>query len=200
MNWAIPLIEKDDPLLYNLARFKNTMRKLFAKHVFIQASDNELLNLRQGNKDLISYITSFNRLVTETQWPEEKRTSLFYRGLRDDLKDSLSHFIDLPDDCSEFIDLVVKLDHRLSERRGERSRGDTKLLIIKPEKRESDKSEPMQIGGMRGPLSSEEKDRRRKGNLCLYCGKPGHYAKECPGKPKSSPKKIALVENQPSEN
>ena len=91
MNWAIPLIEKDDPLLYNLARFKNTMRKLFAKHVFIQASDNELLNLRQGNKDLISYITSFNRLVTETQWPEEKRTSLFYRGLRDDLKDSLSH-------------------------------------------------------------------------------------------------------------
>jgi len=31
----------------------------------------------------------------------------------------------------------------------------------------------------RGPLSQEEKDRRRAENLCLYCGLPGHGWAEC---------------------
>ncbi|KAI9135800.1 hypothetical protein BKA69DRAFT_1108374 [Paraphysoderma sedebokerense] len=38
-------------------------------------------------------------------------------------------------------------------------------------------------------LSTAEKERRRKGNLCLYCGEPGHKADKCPKKSK----KIAVV-------
>jgi hypothetical protein len=30
------------------------------------------------------------------------------------------------------------------------------------------------------PLSDEERERRRQGNLCLRCGKPGHYSAACP--------------------
>src|SRR3978361_1223819 len=30
-----------------------------------------------------------------------------------------------------------------------------------------------------GKLSQAEKDRRRREGLCLYCGKPGHYANNC---------------------
>ena len=195
-DWSIPLIEQNDPILYDFSAFKTAMTRLFAKHVFIQSSDNELLNLRQGSRDLVTYITSFNRLVAETHWPEEKRTSLFYRGLRDDLKDALSHIVDLPEDCAEFINLVVRLDHRLGERKGERPRGDTRLIVLKSEKKDPENknsdTEPMQIGGIRGPLSSEEKDRRRKANLCLYCGRPGHFARDCSAKPKTK-KAIASV-------
>ncbi|KAJ1213790.1 hypothetical protein NDU88_001421 [Pleurodeles waltl] len=75
-NWSNQLVERNDPILYDFNRFKEALRKLFAKHLFVQASDNELLNLRQRNKDLLSYSTSFNRLVAETEWPGEKRTSL----------------------------------------------------------------------------------------------------------------------------
>ncbi|KAJ1209666.1 hypothetical protein NDU88_005039 [Pleurodeles waltl] len=88
--WSIPLMERNNPILYDFNRFKEALQKLFTKHLFEHASDNELLNLRQVNKDLLSYITSFNRLVAESEWPEEKRTSLFYCGLRDDLKDVLA--------------------------------------------------------------------------------------------------------------
>ncbi|KAJ1123800.1 hypothetical protein NDU88_002267 [Pleurodeles waltl] len=42
-------------------------------------------------------------------------TSLFYRNLRDDHKDVLAQIVEPPTECSEFIDLVVRLDHRLSE-------------------------------------------------------------------------------------
>ncbi|KAJ1100201.1 hypothetical protein NDU88_005288 [Pleurodeles waltl] len=92
-NWSIPLV---DPILYDFNRFKEALRKLFAKHLFVQASDNELLNLHQENKNLLSYITSFNRLLAETERPEEKRTSLFYHGLQDDLKDVLAQIVQPP--------------------------------------------------------------------------------------------------------
>lgn len=32
----------------------------------------------------------------------------------------------------------------------------------------------------RGPLSPQEKDYRQRNNLCMYCGKPGHSAINCP--------------------
>lgn len=191
-NWSIPFVDRDDPILHNWNQFKRTMTSLFAKHTFMQASDNELLNLKQGNKDLLTYLTSFNRLLTETRWPEEKRVSLFYKGLRDELKDALAHIVDLPEDYSDFVDLVVKLEHRLGERKGDKSKLESRLTFIRHEKKDTDNKlpepEPMQIGTLRGPLTSEEKERRRKLQLCLYCGKAGHFARECPVKPKTSRK------------
>jgi hypothetical protein len=31
-------------------------------------------------------------------------------------------------------------------------------------------------------LSEEEKERRRKNGLCLYCGLPGHISFDCPAR------------------
>ena len=43
--WSIPLVESDDPILYSLPAFKEEMRKLFAKHTYMQEVDNKLLEL-----------------------------------------------------------------------------------------------------------------------------------------------------------
>ena len=198
--WSIPLVEGDDPILYSFPRFKEALRKMFAKHSYMQAIDNELLGLRQGSRDLLTYLSSFKRLVTETKWPEDKRGSLFYRGLNEELKDALAQIVDPPEAWEELIDLVVKIDHRLKERKGEKFRTN-KVILIKNEKKNPDvksfdDSEPMQIGGIRPPLSKEEKEKRRKFNLCLYCGKSGHFAKECPVKPKFKKTVAATLENE----
>ena len=34
----------------------------------------------------------------------------------------------------------------------------------------------------RGPVTDQEKKRRRDNNLCLYCGSSGHWASQCPHK------------------
>ncbi|KAJ1209980.1 hypothetical protein NDU88_005349 [Pleurodeles waltl] len=127
-----------------------------------------------------------------------RRTSLFFCGLRDDLKDVLAQIVEPPTECSEFIDLVVRLDHHLSERKGEKFQGGTRLVVLKTEEKEftfptHDTPEPMQIGSVRGPLSKEVKERRKRLKLCLYCSKAGHFAWECPNKPTAPKKAIEAV-------
>ena len=41
-------------------------------------------------------------------------------------------------------------------------------------------SHPPEPSGPRGPLSEEEKTRRRQKGLCLYCGDPNHMRENCP--------------------
>ena len=40
----------------------------------------------------------------------------------------------------------------------------------------------MDLSATRGPLSLKDRDHRMRNNLCLYCGKPGHKARECKAK------------------
>jgi hypothetical protein len=41
----------------------------------------------------------------------------------------------------------------------------------------------MQIDAVKfKPLTEAEKLRRRTNNMCLYCGNPGHIARQCPQK------------------
>ena len=47
----------------------------------------------------------------------------------------------------------------------------------------------------RGPLSEEEKQRRRANRLCLYCGGPGHIAVNCPHRPKRQVNQITACTN-----
>ena len=58
----------------------------------------------------------------------------------------------------------------------------------------------MDIGRVRGPLTREEKQRRRTQGLCLYCGKAGHLVKDCqaPGK-KSHPTPVKQITTETGE-
>ncbi|KAJ1194908.1 hypothetical protein NDU88_004193 [Pleurodeles waltl] len=96
--------------------------RIFDRRTAAQATDNELLEIRQGNKDLVAYLAHLNKLIVETAWPESKRAAIFYRGLRDELKDALAQVPNRPTEISELIDLVLQIDHRLTERRAEKRR------------------------------------------------------------------------------
>ena len=93
-----------------------------------------------------------------------------------------------------------KCDNRLFERRLDRkfqmqrarSEPTYASVVAKPFSRESYNAPlvstptPMEIDTIsrRGPLSEEEKQRRRANRLYLYCGGPGHIVVNCPHRPR----------------
>ncbi|KAJ1209669.1 hypothetical protein NDU88_005042 [Pleurodeles waltl] len=114
---------------------------------------------------LVSYLANFNRLVAETSWPEEKQVALFYKGLKEELKDILFQMDPQPTDCQELINLVLRLDHRLSEKYFWRAHDNRDSRTPKERTPKA-----MEIGTIRRPLTNDEKDLRRKNGQCLYCG------------------------------
>ena len=116
----------------------------------------------------------------------------FRCGLRNDVKDLLLTFLEEPKSLTEAISRAVRCDNHLFERRSERqfqmprarSEPTYASLVAKPFSRESynlspvNTPTPMEIETTRcrGPLSEEEKRRRRANRLCLYCSGPGHIA------------------------
>ncbi|KAJ1157947.1 hypothetical protein NDU88_010644 [Pleurodeles waltl] len=208
-NWAVPLVRNDDPLLSDWNAFRSAFEKVFDHRTTTFSADRELLELRQGRSDLVTYLTTFNRLVAESEWPEEKRMSLYYQGLRDDMKDILAQIDPQPSTCTELVNLTLRLNHRLAERRGERRAGDRRPVIPEKEGRPVPNShdlcgEPMEVGAVRAPLSRAEKESRRVQGLCMYCGRKGHYVRECPQKPRkkfsySPTRKAAVTSGKISE-
>ncbi|KAJ1165667.1 hypothetical protein NDU88_006084 [Pleurodeles waltl] len=205
--WAIPLVRKNSPLLYNWKNFVREFERVFDRRTVTQSADHELLDLRQGNQDLVSYLANFNRLVAETSWPEEKQAALFYKGLKEELKDILAQIDPQPANCQDLINLVLRLDHRLNERKGTRKKTEKHSWHAHDNKdsrtpRERT-PEPMEIGTIRRPLTKDEKNLRRKNGQCLYCGRKGHFAKDCPIKTKSKRgpvQKVATNASVESEN
>ncbi|KAJ1149016.1 hypothetical protein NDU88_001837 [Pleurodeles waltl] len=115
--WAVPLVRQDSRLLHNWCLFVEEFEKVFDRRAVTMSADKELLELRQGNKDLISYLSHFNRLVVESSWREEKRSALFYQGLKEELKEILAQIDPHHKTCTDLINLKLRLDHRLTERK-----------------------------------------------------------------------------------
>ena len=128
----------------------------------------------------------------------------FCYGLRNDVKDLLLTFPEEPKSLIEAISRAVRCDNRLFERHSERqfqmprarSEPTSASVVAKPFPRESynvspvNTPTPMEIDTTRrrGPLSEEEKQRRRANRLCLYYGGPGHIAVNCPHRQKKKGK------------
>lgn len=82
------------------------------------------------------------------------------------------------------------LDNRLQERKRERNSRPGDIIsrfpstgdFAAPLPASESSPEPMQLGW--AGLTKEEQTHRRTANLCLYCGKPGHYIATCPTKKK----------------
>ncbi len=79
------------------------------------------------------------------------------------------------------MDLAVRLDNRLRERRLSHQFVFTPPFSPVPKELlplSQGSPEPMQLGGTR--ISPSERDRRMKEWCCLYCGLPGHFHSACP--------------------
>ena len=112
---------------------------------------------------------------------------MFRWGLRDDIKTLLLNF-PKPTTLSEAITQVIDCDNRLFEQQQERRLlfGSYRREYAAPARQTPSNTstpEPMQIDASKvKKLSEEEKERRRREHLCLYCGGKDHGWRNCPAK------------------
>lgn len=193
-SWGSAVWEAQSPICNSYVAFIHEMKKVFDHPIRGHEAGSRLFSIRQGARSTAEYAVEFRTLAAESGWNDTAQRGAFLRGLSEGVKDELAAR-DEESSLDDLISLAIRVDNRLRERRRERG---ARLPLQAPVRRHlpdthssslsvtqsttaPSEVEPMQLG--RAGLTEEEKLRRRRANVCLYCGEGGHYAAGCPAKP-----------------
>ena len=207
--WALAISNSNSPISQSLSSFTAEMRRVFDHPVRGKEAGKRLLSLHQGSGSVADFAIDFRILAAESGWGDMALLGIFYKGLKDELKDELA-VRDETSSLEELISLAIRLDNRLRERRRERSGKHSSTSFPPPSKFPSRPAfsgpsrhppdsgpprpspdtqvspffmeEPMQLGRM--TLTPSERQRRLRQRLCFYCGQAGHVSAGCPSLPK----------------
>jgi hypothetical protein len=188
LSWFAPLFEKRALVLNNFEAFLAAFAEAFEDHDKARSATTKIRIPQQGLHPASVYASDFRLLASDINWDEEALMNQFHWGLRDDVKDLLLSMLD-PQILNEAISQVVKCDNRLFQhRQGQRSWNAPKYSYSHSVASTTisnlhSRAKDMQIDVVRyKPLIAQEKKHRFDGGLCLYCGKSGHKADNCPKK------------------
>ena len=162
--------------------FVAALRAAFQDPDAYQTAYNRIASLKQ-DKDCSSYYAAFVSLATVLGIDERTKISFFKKGLHAELKKALSYQITLPTGFEEFVQACIKIDNQIRANREAHDaipRTQGGQFAPTPSTSTGTHSGPMDLSGARyrsqkrGPVTDQEKKRRRDNNLCLYCGSSGH--------------------------
>ncbi|KAK3539560.1 hypothetical protein QTP70_010231, partial [Hemibagrus guttatus] len=179
LRWAEPLWTQENPVVKSLSSFINHFKEVFGKPAWDSSIGERLCKLKQGLMSVSDYALQFRTLAAASGWNEQALITTYRQGL-DPYEDSIR--------LEKFIQLSIRFATRmqlcLEEHQGQLLFPST---LRQPESvsHPEPANEPMQIENSR--LSSAEQQRRLTQNLCLYCGRAGHYISECPTRPGVGP-------------
>lgn len=183
--WATSVWAAKAACCMEFSSFKAEFVKIFDRSALGKEASRLLAALRQGRRSVADFAIEFRTLAASSEWNDTALAARFTEGLEDEIRDEM-YAHDLPEHLDELVDLAVRLDNRRDLRR--RARASTSLSLLDSVSAfsvsdtpvHSSAPEPMQLGRYR--LSAEEKQKRLSKGLCLYCGRPGHFASSCPTK------------------
>ena len=196
LDWAVAILSKHSSLASDFPRFISEFRLVFDHPTDGSDLTTRLHSICQGTRSVAEYAVEFRILAAGGNWNDEALMSAFRRGLSDTIKDLMLR--DRPSSLDSLIALALQVDERLRERRHERAnrtpsfqrntRFPTQERSHVPVQRSasppapSKEFEPMQLG--RSHLTRDVRAHRIQNNLCLYCGKSGHFIQACEARPK----------------
>src|SRR5438552_8575972 len=163
-------------LFYTWGNFKTRINRMFGDIDEERTAEEALGRLKQKGATT-AYAAEFQQHSFKTGWNEDSLKYAFYKGLKDSVKDDMSHMEKRPETLQAMITQAILIDNRLYERALER-KGQYRQGNFKKGQQRQRWPEAMEIDSdKQGPrLSKEELDRRRKNKLCFECGKEGHRA------------------------
>lgn len=171
--------------------FEEAIQQIFGSLDEERTAARMIQQLRQTGS-AAQYYSHFRQLVARVDWDDDAKAAAFYMGLSDAVKDQM-----MPQPPNEYKTLVnrsLQIDNRLYERRMEKNQRYGYRFTGGNRGRRNNYGDPMDLDMMqhggasrprkpshfnKGQGSNQERDRRRRENLCYNCGKSGHRAKEC---------------------
>lgn len=202
-------IPDTDGYLDSFASFCKILETTFGNQLQVDEANHQLQRLRQHGMTMTEYTTKFRTLVARAGWEPKASLGRYKDGLSHEVRQML-----LPQWPNlSTLDATIAAAHAAYRNLAIHSRFNKKDHRPIPKNFVPRRfpgpgtnaaapagPTPMEIDAMRVKhITSEEKQRRRENNLCLYCGASGHYAGRCPAKNAH----IAAVSTEPfsdSEN
>uniref|UniRef100_A0A8C6G596 Paternally expressed 10 n=1 Tax=Mus spicilegus TaxID=10103 RepID=A0A8C6G596_MUSSI len=182
--WATAKLQRCTYLMHNYTAFMMELKHVFEDPQRREAAKRKIRRLRQGPGPVVDYSNAFQMIAQDLDWTEPALMDQFQEGLNPDIRAELSRQ-EAPKTLAALITACIHIERRLARDAAAKPDPSPRALVMPPNS-QTDPTEP--VGGARMRLSKEEKERRRKMNLCLYCGNGGHFADTCPAKAsKNSP-------------
>lgn len=210
------LSEQDQPLfLHDFDAFVQFLRDNFGYADEKRVAAREIKRLKQTGS-ASEYFAEFGQYVPLVNFNSEALVEMARDGLKEDVIDELMRLDVDTSDFNRFRAKAIEIDNRNYERRLYRkekrgSKSDSKeanpprhdrILNDRTERTRTVEKEVTRVSPsgtyQKGPISDEERQRRRGLGLCTYCGKAGHYASACPllaQKDKSTPPTLERARN-----
>ncbi|KAL0157255.1 hypothetical protein M9458_048501, partial [Cirrhinus mrigala] len=185
LEWATAVWDLGHSTYPAFATFLRSFKEVFQPTPDSSEAEEQIVSLRQGRRPAADYAVEFRTLAAQSGWNDAPLKLHYRKGLNPDLQVELA-CRDESLSLSQYIDLSIRVDNVMRARRP--ARPFTMLLPSPPPAASG--SEPMQIGTTR--LTIEERQRRIRNHLCLYCGEAGHIRATCPTRPPRSPTSVSV--------
>lgn len=191
--------EERPVLLSDLDVYFKSMSKTFGVTNAHVLAESQLRALKQRGSAL-DYTNKFINLAADTKWNDAAMISQYRLGLKESVQETMA-IHEEPDTFAEFSQLAIDIDNRhfgysftkSTQVRSSISRSSTTSTApprttssVPPA---SNPSMAMDLSqAQHRPIDAQEKQRRKDNNLCTYCAADDHWLKDCPTKPKFTPR------------